>query len=283
MVEFDENLNPINGPQPPTPPTPTRPTPPPPSAPIFGSASGDRPNRGNGMFFGLVTIVAIVMLAFVGLNQFRSGSGPAGQPEGIVASAEGLAYVTPNVAKLTFGVSTNGRTITDVTKDMNAAIASTKSALSRFGIQDKDIRTTQYNLYPERDFRAGVSPRILSYSGRHTLAVTIRDLNQVDGVLEAVASSGANEISDLVFTVDDAETALEPARTDAIKKARDKARKMAQDAGVSLGRLISVTEYSQSPDQYYGLGGRGGGSDLPGVESGSIEMKVNVTLTYAVS
>ena len=292
MIEFDENLNPINNlPEPPRP-VPSRAEgpagpsftpPPPPAPPLSDFAPQPRPNKGGGTLFGLVAIVAIVMLAFVGLNQLRNSGSATNQPEGIVANADSTAYITPDVAKLTFGVSKTAATVAVVEDQLNSAITDVKNALDPFNIKDKDFQTTDFTLYPNQDFRSGVSPRTLSYTGRHMLTLTVRDLNQVDDILVAITNAGVNEINDVSFTVEDMDKTLADARSDAIKKAKEKAKQMASDAGVSLGRLVSITEYSQSPDQYYGLGGKGGGDIAPSVQPGSLQTTVNVTLTYAVS
>src|SRR3990167_7167608 len=190
MIEFDENLNPINNlPEPPRP-VPSRAegpagpsfTPPPP--PMSDFAPQPRPNKGGGTLFGLVAIVAIVMLAFVGLNQLRNSGSATNQPEGIGANADSTAYITPDVAKLTFGVSKTAATVAVVEDQLNSAITDVKNALDPFNIKDKD-------------FRSGAPPRTLSYTGRLMLALTVRDLNQVDDILVAITNAGVNEINDV--------------------------------------------------------------------------------------
>ena len=226
MVEFDANLNPIDSNQPPTSFVPPRPTPPPPPPMSNFAPQQLRPNKGSGALFGLVAIVAVVMIAFVGLNQLRNSGSATNQPEGIVANADSTAYITPDVAKLTFGVSKTAATVAVVEDQLNSAITNVKTALDPFNIKDKDFQTTDFTLYPNQDFRSGVSPRTLSYTGRHTLTLTVRGLNQVDDILVAITNAGVNEINDVSFTVEDMDKTLADARSDAIKKAKEKAKQM---------------------------------------------------------
>ena len=99
-----------------------------------------------------------------------------------------------------------------------------------------------------------------------------------------MVSNGANSVSSLSFEIDDP-TALENiARSEAIAKAREKARQIAKEGNFRLGKLFSVSE-SNYPYRLYGMGGgvaEAAPSAKVSVEPGSQKITVTVNLTYEI-
>ena len=97
-------------------------------------------------------------------------------------------------------------------------------------------------------------------------------------------ADGANQIGNLSFTVEDPEQFQSHARKIAIENAKKKASEIANESGISLGKIINVSEgVSQNPgplmmtaEKTTGLGG-----ETPTqIEAGSSEISVTVTLSY---
>ncbi|MEJ2733424.1 MAG: SIMPL domain-containing protein [Anaerolineae bacterium] len=80
------------------------------------------------------------------------------------------------------------------------------------------------------------------YRVSNMVNVTIRDLESVGDVLDAVVEAGANNIWGITFAVDDPSDALANARAGAIEDARARAGALAELSGVSLGPVMSVSE-----------------------------------------
>lgn len=275
MIEFDQNLNPVEPPQPSnssfTQPTnaPTS-TPRPPMYPGGG--------RGLGMVLGMIVLV-LVIAGFITMSSRPNAS--IGQPEGLTVMADATAYASPDIARVNVGVMKNAKTVADVEKQLADASANIKKALTDAGIKDADIKTVDYSIYPDQTYINGIS-RVSGYNGRHSMEVTIRDLEKTDSVLSVVTNAGANEIGQLIFTLEKPDDKLAEARKEAIRKAKDKAKQIASDGGFRLGKLTSVSEYSNTPGPMYDYGGRGGGVAVPSTEPGSLSMQVNVTLVYQI-
>lgn len=280
-MEFDQNLNPVEPPkpsnpfgQPPTPPinTPTPPSPRPTIAPPNG--------RGLGLVLGIVGIVVVAgALLYIGGRPNTN----SGQMEGLTVNADATVYASPDIARVNVGVVKTSKTVAEVEKQLSDASVSIKSAITAAGVKDSDIKTVDYNIYPEQTYVNGSVSRISGYNGRHSMEVTIRDLNQTDAVLSAVTKAGANEVGQLNFTLEKPDDKLAEARKEALKKAKDKAKQIAEDGNFRLGRLISINEYSNTPMPYMdGMGGKGGGIVAPSTEPGSMAMQVNVTLVYQI-
>jgi hypothetical protein len=122
-------------------------------------------------------------------------------------------------------------------------------ALEEAGIEAKDIQTMNYSIqldrYPE------VLPRALEsapaepqpvYRVTNMVTVTIRDLDSVGDVLDAVVEAGANNIWGITFSVDDPTDAQADARAKAVEDALARAEVLAELSGVELGPVMSVSE-----------------------------------------
>lgn len=313
-MEFDDNLNPIrpnSENQPPTPPTPpvqnqnwaptpspapqpspvTPPTPPTPTplTPPKRTATfgGFRNQSPVGLLMaGVIGLVVLIIAGFFiagDRNAPTVNNQTANQTQGLSVSAEGLVYATPDIAKLRFGVQQVGREATVVEDEIAKKIDVIKSKIKELGVEEKDIKTAEFGIYPDYGNYPATTSQIRSYNGRHILEVTVRDLSKADAVADAVISAGANEVQNIYYTVEDPDQWYQDARSQAITKAKEKATQLAKDADIKLGRLLSINESGDQPVFYDRAMGMGGGSEFqPGLEPGSLEIRANVTLVYQI-
>jgi len=277
MIEFDQNLNPVE------PPRPTSSFTPPPAPSATPPFSSPRNGRGLGFIIGVVGIIVIAGALIYAIGNRPSNNN--GQPEGLTVNADSTVYATPDIAKVTVGVSKTASTVDAAEKQATDVTQAIKDKLTALGIKDSDIKTVDYSLYPEQVYRSSGISQVTGYHAHHSLEITIRDLNKTTDVLSGATTAGANEIGQVVFTLENSDSKLAEARKDAIQKAKDKAKQMASDGGFRLGRLIAISEYSNTPIPIYGdMGGIGGGSTVkaPTPEPGTYNVQVTVTLTYQI-
>jgi uncharacterized protein YggE len=114
--------------------------------------------------------------------------------------------------------------------------------------------------------------------------VKIRDFAKIGEVVSGVVGSGANSVSELSFAIDDPTAVQNQARGEAIDKARNKARAIAEAGDFSIGRLLSIDENAPGQPPVYGVGGAMDEKALsaPTIEPGSQEVVVTVNLTYEI-
>ncbi|RLC37626.1 hypothetical protein DRH29_00835 [candidate division Kazan bacterium] len=330
MVEFDENLNPIQRKQPETPnPTP-RPgdlpqadEPPLPQEPIQSlgdtqprpplelvkepassspripdptpptRASNDQPStKQTGGVLAAVSIMAILAATAIAIVSIMSNNNSSfvissGPREGLTVTASGTVSVIPDVSKVTFGIIHKASTVSTVEDKINSTMDDIKNALKKFKIKDADIKTSGYQIYPEYDYRARTR-RIIGYTGTHQQILTIRDLEDVNDIIDAITDAGANTVGNVTFTIDDEEEWNNQARAEAIERAKDKARAIADEANIKLGKIISIDQDIIHPSPFREItfdAGFGGGEEVdisPSIEPGSQEIKVTVTLVYEI-
>ena len=105
--------------------------------------------------------------------------------------------------------------------------------------------------------------------------------------MSGVVENGANTVSSLQFTIDDAAKVQSEARAEAIQKAKEQAIAIADAGGFRLGKLLSIDEgnYPQ-PMSFNDMGGGYAGVSMkaapPIIQPGSQDISVSVTLRYEI-
>jgi len=239
---------------------------------------------------GIATVIVFFILLFVfskwgpAIN-FSTLSQAKGEP--FIVSGEGKVFVTPDIAKISFGVDENGASLKTVQDSVNRRSNTLTDALGKLGIKDEDIKTTSYSVYPEYDY-TNPGSGIAGFRVSIAYEVTIRDLDNVNEAIVAGTASGANMIGGISFEVNE-ETEKEKtneARKLAVSDAREKASGLAGAAGITLGKVINISE-SQADGFPVRLMAPtaldAGGVEKaiqPDVTPGQTEINVTVSLSY---
>ena len=234
---------------------------------------------------GLVGIIMIIMIVSGVLTFIKKGTLDERTDNNVISfTGEGKAYIKPDTAFVDLSVVTQGADINNVqdenTKKMNKVI----TFLKGFGIEEKDIKTTNYNLYPQYTYENNQIPQIMGYQINQTLSVKIRKIDQAGDILKKVVSTGINQVNSFYFGVENDEEIKAQAREIAIKDAKSKAETLASQLGIKLGKISGFSEnsggYPVMYDSYKASGMGGGGT--PNVLAGENEIVVNITLTYKI-
>jgi len=233
----------------------------------------------------VVLIVAVVNLGKTPSRIEVSTAEPANR---FSVSAEGKVHAPPDVALMSFGVTSERATVDQVTKEntdkMNAVIAAIKDRK----VADKDIKTIVYQLNPVYTYPPSGRAYIRGYSLQQQAQVKVRDFDAVGDVIAAATAAGANEVGSLQFTIDDPETLKAQARKEAIEKAKQKAEAIADESGLRLGSLLNVSESGYTPpvpmyDRFAMMKADAAESaPAPAIQAGEQEIQMSVTLTYDV-
>lgn len=208
--------------------------------------------------------------------------------EPMIVTGEGKAAAIPDIAKVSFGVQESGQTLAQVQDSVNKKSQSLVAALKKVGVEDKDIKTTSYNIYPQSDYQSN-PPKITGYQVSINYEVTIRKIESVNEALTTVVSSGANLVGGVSFELsDDAkEQALDEARKSAVSEARKNAESLAKSAGVTLGKIINISENQALAPRPVQLTAKAEGGEQmiatqPDIQPGTTEIDLIVSLSYEI-
>ena len=201
-------------------------------------------------------------------------------------SATGRADAAPDRATVTAGVVTEGKTAREAMIANATLMTAVFDELDAANIPKSNITTSQLSLQPQYDYRNRSKPTIKGYEARNTVTVKSDDLDQVGPMLDALVRAGVNKINNVQFSIKDPKSALDKARTDAIREARNKAEDMADAAGVKLGPLLSINEGSRGGNPRpvnYALESRASSFDsATPINAGDQTLSVTVSLSYGI-
>ncbi|WP_437736359.1 SIMPL domain-containing protein [Sorangium sp. So ce1335] len=122
------------------------------------------------------------------------------------------------------------------------------------------------------------------YQVSNTVTVAIRNLDQVGPVLDAVVAAGANNVWGVSFGLDKTDPLEAQAREKAIADARSRAEALARLQGVSLGRVVAISEIIDSGPVYGRMAmaaGSVGDAGTP-VAPGEVQLGAQVKVVYAL-
>ena len=245
----------------------------------------------------VLLFVASLYLALKAVNESKTyrfiGKAPSEQAS-ISVIGEGEVFAIPDIATFTFSVSATNKEVqisqAEVTKKINAALA----FLRENGIEDKDIKTASYDIYPKYEYaeifcvRAPCLPpkqELTGYEVTHSIMVKVRETDKAGTLLGGLGDVGVTNASGLAFFLDDKETKEGEARAFAIEDAKAKAKQLAKDLGVRLGSIRNFSESINMP--YYGkmevfASADGGGRAVPEIPAGETKITSHVTITYEI-
>lgn len=195
----------------------------------------------------------------------------------------------PDEATIEMGINVTKPTVAQAQDEINKIINAVTQSTKNLGIKEEDIKTTNYNIYPNYDYQSETR-EITGYMANTTIKVLVRDFEQLNRVIDAGTNAGANSVSGANFQLSKEKEAevKKQAREEAINEAKENAKELAKLAGMSLGKIVNVYEqpnyYQPTPMMERALlssdAGLGGGSEPTQVNPGSTTYSYSVTLSY---
>lgn len=265
------------------------------------------------VYVGILAIAKLREYPYIG-SQYPSGNV-------ITVTGEGEVFAVPDIAEISFSVNEEASTLPAAQEaaaiKMNAAIDYLKSQ----GVDEKDIKTTNYSANPRYEYRDGgtvpvydmmpvyeggtsvgsVEPMratsypiwdggdtrvLVGYDVYQTISVKIRDTDKAGELIAGVTAKGITDIYGPNFTIDDEDELQRDARQEAIEDARAKAKQLADDLDVRLVRIVS---FSENGGGYYPMYAKaemamdsGAAPVAPTLTPGENRISASVTITYEI-
>lgn len=254
---------------------------------------------------GAAALAMLALFLFIAalksLKEYKYvGSGVAASNT-ITVTGDAEVYAVPDIATFSVSVQEEAKQVEaaqeTATQKTNAII----EYLRGEGIEERDIKTTEYSVYPQYDYvqevaREGVytpGRQVLrGYQVSQTITVKVRDTEKAGTLLSGVGSLGATNVSGLSFTIDDEDELKADAREEAIAEARAKADELADQLGVEIIRVVGFYEESGGYQPYYGKGGvaydmavrseAAMAAPAPELPTGENKIMSNVSVTYEI-
>src|SRR4051812_5688190 len=92
-------------------------------------------------------------------------------PETVTVTGTGKTSVTRDRFTFNVSVQTVAPTVDDAVNQNNAKVAAVIAALKKAGATDKEIRTSNFAIWPQQDYTQGKLPTILGYQVANSVTV----------------------------------------------------------------------------------------------------------------
>jgi uncharacterized protein YggE len=233
-------------------------------------------------------IILALCLMLLSLPAFADDVKPVGTTLDI--SAEAQVKATPDIATISTGVVTNAPRADQALDQNSAKMNALFKALKAAGIADKDIQTSGFNINPQYDYPQHSAPRITGYQANNTVSVVLHDMKKIGETLDTFVAAGSNQINGPQFSVENPDTVLDAARKEAFAKAKQRAQIYAAAAGLSIKRIVSITEgveNNSGPRPMMMMKamamGAGGGAESTPVAAGEMSLGVTVNVRFELA
>ncbi len=234
-----------------------------------------------------------LVFAVLAFTLILSACGPAtinqaAQPVNRTLNVNGLgaSYLTPDIAYIYIGVHSEGKTASETVEANKTQTNAVLDALKKAGVDEKDLRTTNFSIYPSQQYAPDGTATGSIYMVDNTVYVTVRNLDGLGSLLDDTISAGANSINSIQFDVADKTAAVKEARAKAVEDAKVQAQELADAAGITLGEIQNISFYDNSP--YPVAEGKGGGggamaaNSTVSIQPGQLTISVSVSITYTI-
>lgn len=220
-------------------------------------------------------------------------------PVTISVTGEGEVLAVPDIGQFSFSVTAKAPTAAEAQSQAAEANNAILSYLKEQGVEDKDIKTEQYSLYPNYRYEEQPCPIGMrcppgqqvedGFEVAQSVSVKVRDLAKAGDFMSGVGERGATNISGLSFTIDNDDKLKEEARALAIADAEAKAKVLSEELGVRIVRMAGYYENDGMP--IYGYGGdmksqmempMMDAAVVPDLPAGEQSTMSRVTITYIV-
>lgn len=241
------------------------------------------------------TALLTVLFIFISLYAFSKLFGPipfsvnsinTTKTDLFTAQGVGEETVVPDTVYMNVGVTKTGSSVKSAQDQVNSVVNTITVGLKNLGIDEKKIKTTNYTIHPNYDYTDG-KETFRDYQVTQNLRIEVTPVEKANEALDLASNNGANMAGDLQFTVNDEkrEELENKARDSAIKKAKEKAGRIARSAGIRLGKIVNVSDgESNYPQPYYdtlrALPAAGNAAEKTELQPGESTIRVSVTLSY---
>jgi uncharacterized protein YggE len=242
------------------------------------------------MIAAVAAIVVAVPLFASAIGDFlnpapaQAQSGQVLQANTIQVVGQGTISVVPDVAYISIGIQTEGKTAEEAQAANAEQFAKLEKLLyDTYKFDKKDVQSSGFYVRPEYRHDSGRA-EIVGYTAIHNVSVTYRDMDNIGTLLDDASSVAANRIDGVRFGTEKHDEYQLQAMEKALANARSKAEALAGYAGKSLGSVVHISETgASSPPIIYGeaMGlASVARSDSTSIQIGELDVRATLHVTY---
>tara|TARA_Y100000031_G_scaffold135372_1_gene158626 strand:- start:214 stop:951 length:738 start_codon:yes stop_codon:yes gene_type:complete len=228
-------------------------------------------------------ILATICLSVLGIalttTTAQAGEGVA--DERIVVHGAGAVSAQPDIAVMQLRIAATKPTTQQAMSEVAQMVARVSLVAADLGIVAARISTQTLTLVPQFANQTVDGQRRrkrIGFSATQGLRVEVRDIGSLPKLIDRLSDNEILQVSGLRFAFAKPEDLLMQARRRALKNARARADLYAAEAGVEVGRVLSIVEGLRPVAGLVRPQARAGASVPPGQR----RLAADVTVTYAI-
>jgi uncharacterized protein YggE len=198
-------------------------------------------------------IIAIAAFALAAITTVAQDAKSDIVPQ-ITVTGTAEMVVVPDRATISLGIQSRSKDVRKAQQEVTATMRGIVKALTDLGIDKKNVMTTNVSVQPQYQWKDG-----RNYPDGFLCASSVRvkltDLEKISDVISRSIEAGANDVESLQFERSDITAIKDSVQVLAMRNAREKATRIANEAGVNVGMPISIsdnTQWAPSPWQVRG-------------------------------
>jgi hypothetical protein len=231
-------------------------------------------------------VLAALMIASAAPLAAQARQGPDVPPVPVVITmGEGTVRRAPDRAWVTIAAESRARTAQDAQRANADAMTAVTAKLKSSGLPADAIQTTSYDLQPEFDYANG-KQTLKGYVARNQIQVKVDTLSKLGDIIGASVATGATNVSNVRFDVQDRDAAEREALRMAVADARKRADAAAAGAGMHVEAVLKVEEQRdvvvpQPRPMMMASRAEAVPAAVP-IEAGEIEIRARVTMVAGI-
>ncbi len=233
-----------------------------------------------------LSFVLLLSMLLTACGQTTVYSQAAPPERTLTVTGSGMVTLTPDIAYVSIGVQTQDESANQAISDNNARAAAVIQVVRGLGVEERDIQTTNFSIYPQPIYDENYNQIGVTYVVNNTVYVTVRDLDVLGELLDSVVRAGATTIGSITFDVSDRTEALSQARLAAVQNARRQADELAAATGVTIGEVQTISYYDSTPlpvvDYARAVPMMAEQAASVPVQAGTLQITTTVTIVYTL-
>jgi len=210
------------------------------------------------------------------------------QQQGIWVNGVGEVSAVPDIVELRLGIEAQATSVTQAQTEATDAMDEVMAALLASGVAEKDIQTQYFSIQRVTRWDSDTQQEVvIGYRVTNMVTAKIRDVDEAGTVIDAVVEAGGDliRIDSINFSIDDPSVYYDEVREEAVADAEEKAEKLAELAGVTLGKPTFISESmlaAPTVQRYYGFEEAVVAAKEAPISPGELEISLTVQITYAI-
>ncbi|MDD3593992.1 MAG: SIMPL domain-containing protein [Candidatus Gastranaerophilales bacterium] len=238
----------------------------------------------------IALFVFLVAIGTLGIN-YKTFANSAENGK-ISSTAKEEKSIAPDTVYVTFSVITNDKNSETAVSLNNKKTTQMINALKKSLTPDETVKTSAYSLNPNYEYNNITKKNMFKdYEVKNNVNLKLKDINKVGKLIDIAVKNGANNVDNLVFTLENTDAVCNQLTAQAAQKARKNAEALLNSLGMKIVNVANISYNCSNlvpravyADNFMSMKAAGSEADSTPVtiEAGEIKITATVTITFNI-